>query len=91
MMAPHRVGQIAGDILGQPEHLAHFADGAAGAIADHGGGQGGAATAITAIDILDDLLAPLMLEIHVNVGRLAPLGIQEALEQHIENRWDRWK
>ena len=29
VMAPHRVGQLAGDIFGQAEHLADFADGAA--------------------------------------------------------------
>ena len=71
MMAPDRVGQLAGDVFGQAEHLAHFADGAARAVMDDGGGQGGAAAAIAAIDILDDFLAPLMLEIHVDVGRLA--------------------
>ena len=84
MMAPDRVGQLAGDVFGQAEHLAHFADGAARAIADHGGGQGGAAVAVAPIDILDDFLAPLMLEIHVDVGRLAALGVEEALEQHID-------
>ena len=84
MMAPHRVGQLAGDIFGQAEHLAHFADGAARAIVDDGGGQCGAAMAIAAIDILDDFLAPLMLEIHVDIGRFAAVGVEETLEQHIE-------
>ena len=45
MMAPYGVGQFAGDIFGEAENLAHFADGAAGAIADDGGGQGGAPAA----------------------------------------------
>ena len=46
--------------------------------------KAGAAAAIAAIDILDDFLAPLMFEIHVDVGRLAPLGVEEALEQHVD-------
>ena len=41
--------------------------------------------AIALIDMLDDFLAPLMLEIHVDVGRFAPVGVEEALEQHIES------
>ena len=85
MMAPDAVRQLAGDVFGQAEHLADFADGAARAIADHRGGQGGAAVAIAVIDILDDFLAPLMLEIDVDVGRFAPFGVEEALEQKIES------
>jgi hypothetical protein len=35
------------------------------------------------IDILDHLLAPLMLEIHVDIRRLLARGADEALEQEI--------
>ena len=76
-------------ILRQAEHLAHFADGAAAAIADHGRGQAGALAAVFLVDVLDDLLAPLMLEIDVDVGRLAPLRGDEALEQKIDALGDR--
>ena len=55
-----------------------------GAVADDGGGQRGAAAAIALIDMLDDFLAPLMLEIHIDVGRLAAFGAEETLEQDIE-------
>ena len=33
------------------------------------------------VDVLDDLLAPLVLEVDVDVGRLVALGRDEALEQ----------
>ncbi len=84
MMTPDRVRQTAGHIFAETEHLADFADGAARAVMDHRRGQGGAAMAIASIDILDDFLAPLMLEIHIDVGRLAAFGAEEALEQDID-------
>ncbi|MNR07414.1 hypothetical protein D3C85_1235310 [compost metagenome] len=40
-------------------------------------------TAVAVIDILDDLLAPLVLEVDVDVGRLVAVGGQEALEQQV--------
>ena len=67
----------------QAEGLADLADRRAAAIADHGGGDAGALAAVFAVDILNDLLAPLVLEIDVDVGRLAPLRRDEALEQKI--------
>ena len=59
------------------------------AIADDGGGEAGAVAAVAGIDILDHLLAPLMLEIDVDVGRLLALGRDEALEQEIDLGRDR--
>ncbi len=38
---------------------------------DHGRGDPGAVAAVFLVDVLDHLLAPLMLEIDVDVGRLA--------------------
>ena len=67
----------------QAEGLADLADGRASAIADHGGGDAGALAPVFAVDILNDLLAPLVLEIDVDVGRLAPLRRDEALEQEV--------
>ncbi|MHC3925260.1 hypothetical protein ACMZ4W_00337 [Brevundimonas naejangsanensis] len=81
--APLGRGQAGSDVFGQAQDLADFADGAAGAIADDGGGDAGAMTAIALIDVLDDLLAPLMLEVHVDVGRLVAVGGQETLEQQV--------
>ena len=42
--------------------------------------------AVAAVDVLDHLLAPLVLEIDVDVRRLAALGGDEALEQEIDAR-----
>ena len=68
--APDRLGQPRGHVLRESHRLAHLADRAAVAVADHGGGDGGAVAAVAAVDVLDHLLAPLVLEIHVDVGRL---------------------
>ncbi len=81
--APHRAGQGGGHVLGQAQRLAHVADRRTRAIADLGGADGGAVAAVTFIDVLDHLLAPLVLEVDVDVGRLAPLLRKEALEQHV--------
>ncbi len=81
--APQHAGERADGVVGEPEHLADFPDGAAGAVAYHGGGEAGAVAAVAPIDVLDHVLAPLVLEIDVDVGRLAPLRRDEALEQEI--------
>ncbi len=80
---PDRGRQRADGVLAQPKRLADLADGRAPTIADHGGGDAGAFAPVFAVDILNDLLAPLVLEIDVDVGRLAPLRRNEALEQEI--------
>ena len=79
--APDLAGQGAGHVLGQAQRLADIAHRAAGAVADDGGAERGAVAAVGVIDPLDHLLAPLVLEIDVDVRRLAPLGRDEALEQ----------
>ena len=56
------------------------------AVADHGGGEPGAVAAVFLVDVLDHLLAPLVLEIDVDVGRLVARGADEALEQHVDAR-----
>ena len=81
--APDRRGQRADGVFGQAEGLADLADRRAAAIGDDGGGDAGAFAAVFAVDILNDLLAPLVLEIDVDVGRLAPLRRDEALEQQV--------
>ena len=81
--APDRVGHHAQRVGRQAERLADVADGAAAAIGDHGGGERGAGAALGPVDPLDDLLAPLVLEIDVDVGRLVALVGQEALEQDL--------
>src|SRR3546814_11902715 len=56
---------------------------AAGAIMDDGGGNARAVASIARIDILHHLLAPLVLEIDVDVGRLAAILGHEAREEQV--------
>src|SRR5690606_25504549 len=67
--APVAGGGTGGDVFGQTQDLADRADGAAGAKVDDGGGDAGAVAPIASVDVLDDLFAPLMLDIDIDVGR----------------------
>jgi hypothetical protein len=70
------------ELLGrEAQGLAHVAQRAARLVADDGRGQRGALAAVLAVEVLDDLLAPLVLEVHVDVRRLVALLGDEALEQ----------
>ena len=82
--APDGGGERGDGILGEAERLADLAHRQSPAIADHGGGQPGAVAAVAGIDILNHLLAPLVLEIDVDVRRFLALGRDEALEQEID-------
>ena len=79
--APDRGGERADRVLAQPEGLADFADRGASAIGDDGRGDAGMVASVALVDVLDHLLAPLVLEIDVDVGRLAAILGDEALEQ----------
>ena len=61
---------------------ADLADRPLAAVVDDGGAEAGAVAAVAVVDVLDHLLAALVLEVDVDVGRLvAGLG-DEALEDH---------
>ncbi len=81
--APDLRRQHLDEVLGQAERLADIAQRALGAIADDGRAERCMIPAIGVIDPLHHDLAPLMLEIDVDVGRLAPLLRDEALEQEV--------
>ena len=81
--APDRGGQRTDGVFAQAEGLADLADRRTAAVADDGRRDTGALAAVFAVDILDHLLAPLVFEIDVDVGRLAPLRRDEALEQEV--------
>ena len=83
VLAPYRLGERRGDVLGQAQSLADLADGAAGAVMDDGCADRGAVAPVTLVDVLDHLLAPLVLEIDVDVGRLAAILGNEAGEEEI--------
>src|SRR3546814_20183304 len=59
-------------VLRESERLAYVAQRALGAVADDGRAERGVIAAIGLEHPLHDSLAPLMLEIHVTVRRLAP-------------------
>ncbi len=71
--APDRGGQRADRIFRQSEHLADLADGGSAAIGDDGCGNAGMIAAVVLVDMLNHLLTPLVLEIDVDVGRLAAI------------------
>src|SRR5690606_28862651 len=54
-------------IRAEAHDLAHLADSRAGAEMDHRGAKPGTVTAIAFIDPLNDLFAPLMFEIDINI------------------------
>ncbi len=65
----------------QAQRLGDIPQGAGGAVAAGDGGEGGAITPVALKDVLDDLLAAVVLEIHVDIGRLVALAGEETLEQ----------
>ena len=65
----------------EAHRLGHVAQRTARPVTDDRGRKRGAMPAVLAVDVLDDLLAPLVLEVHVDVGRLVALLRDEALEQ----------
>ena len=81
---PDRAGEGCSGVLGQPHGLAHVPRRASPPVADDGGGEAGARAAVAAVDVLDHLLAPLVLEVDVDVGGLAALARDEALEQEVD-------
>src|SRR3989449_8628733 len=75
------------DLLGrETEGLAYVAQRALRPVADHRGCERGAAARVLAVHVLDHLLAPLVLEVDVDVRRLVALLRHEALEQHVHPR-----
>src|SRR5690348_9632711 len=84
---PDDAGECRDDIDAEAQYLADFTDGRARAITDHGSGETSPVAAVFFIDVLDDLLAPLVLEIDINVGRLVARRTDKALEQHVDPRW----
>ena len=88
--APDLAGQRGDHVLRQPHRLADLADRRARPIVDDRGGDAGPVAAVALIDVLDHLLAPLVLEVDVDVGRLVALARDEALEQQVDlDRIDR--
>ncbi len=81
--APDHARHARSHILGQAQRLADLAHGAACTIMDDGRGDARALAAIAPVHILDDFLAPLMLEVDVDVRRLLALSREEAREEQV--------
>ena len=70
--------------LGEPEGLAHVLQHRAGPVGDDVGHHGRPLPPVALVAVLDDLLAPFRLEVHVDVGGPPPLRRQEPLEGQAE-------
>jgi hypothetical protein len=81
--APDRGGERADHVFRQSEGLADLADGGTAAIGDDGRSDAGMVASVVLIDVLDHLLAPLVLEIHIDVGRLAAVRGDKPFEQEV--------
>ena len=84
MAPPYGFGERSGHVGRQPHHLADFADRPAGAVVNDGRADGRPVPAIALIDVLDHLLAPFVLEIDVDVGRLAAVLGNEPGEEQLD-------
>src|SRR5580704_7255487 len=72
--APQRAGKRRNRVFGQAKDFADLADRTAAAIADDGGCEPRPIAAIVLVDVLDDLFASFVLEIDIDIRRLATLG-----------------
>ena len=81
---PDRAGEGGDRVFREPQHFADLAHGRAAPIRDDGGGQPCAVAAVARVDILNYLLAALVFEVHIDIGRLAAFGRHETLEQKID-------
>ena len=90
--SPRSSRRAAGHILWQAERFADFPDRAARTIARDDGRQRRACPAVSLINPLNYFFTALMLEIHVDIGRLATLFAHKTLKQkslpHRINRGD---
>ena len=92
LLQRHRVGGVVGDEFGQPvdlsvghlQHPAHIACHHAGLQLAEGDDLGHAIGAVALLHIGDDLVAPVLAEVDVEVRHRDALGIEEALEQKVE-------
>ncbi len=90
--------KLIGDGLGDPVHLAvavaeHAPDVPDGRAREHrakGDDLGDVVLAVLAPDVGDDLIAPAVLEVDIDVGHRHPIRVEEALErQLVQDRVDR--
>ena len=83
--APDRARHGAPDVVGQTHCLGDFAQRRTAAIGDDGSRERGALGAVFFVDELNDLVAPLVLEVDVDIWRFATFLRDETLEKHIDD------
>ena len=86
-ISPDRLGKRGGHVGCEPQSLADFADGPAGAIVDDGCANCRTMASVALIDVLDDVLASFVLEIDIDIRRLVPLLRNEAGKEQFRCRW----
>ena len=82
----HGLRQQVDQVEVEPQGFADIADGASRPVGDERGGQRRTIAAVALVDVLDHLLAPLVLEVDVDVRRFVALLRDEALEQEAHAR-----
>src|SRR5882762_1603998 len=82
--SPYGLGECGGHVGRQAHDLADLADRPPRAIVDDGCADRGAVPPVPLIDILDDLLAPVVLEIDIDVWRLAASLGDEAGKEKLD-------
>ena len=90
LQTPHGVGERRRHILLEAQRAADLADGHARAVVDDGRADGGALAAVAVIEMLDDLLAPLVLEIDIDIGWLACVRARGSARTGRRTWRDRW-
>ena len=80
--APDLRGERRHGVAAEPHRRADLADRPLAAVVDDRGAEAGAVAAVALVDVLDHLLAALVLEVDVDVGRLVAGIRDEALEDH---------
>ena len=83
-VAPDGLGERVQRVGREAHHLADLADGTLRPVADDRRGERRMVAAVALVDVLDHLLAALVLEIDVDIGRLVALGGDEALEEQVD-------
>jgi len=87
----HQPRQPVDLIDGQPQRLSPPRGWPSAAARDDRGDHRRPIPAVAAVDVLNDLLPALVLEVHIDVRRLAPLLAEEALEEQGEaGGYRRW-
>ncbi len=77
------LGELVHEVEAQIEHPAHVADHRLGGHGAEGGDLRDGVAAVVALHVIDDPVAPVLAEVHVEVGHGHPLGVEEALEQQV--------